>query len=124
MIRTEDGNYVGKTEFASHLSNCVLQQTTRGRAGYEAKAFLAYGRLVAQWRLTHVGSDGERVFLVGTTGTGTLTLEGSELVDGVPSVLRLTYAAVDADRVLQRWERSIDNGSTWETTATFELARH
>jgi hypothetical protein len=124
MIRTPGGDYVGKTELTPQLSNCLLQQTTKGRDGYEAKAFLAYGRLVALWRLTHVGSDGERLFLSGTAGAGTLVLQGSEIVGGVPSLVRLTYTAVDGDRLSQRWERSTNNGTTWEPTATFDLTRH
>jgi hypothetical protein len=123
LIWTLEGDFVGKTAFSSELSNCLLLQTTKGRAGYEAKAFLAYGRLAALWRLTHVGSDGERLFLEGTASAGSLVLRGREVDGGVPSLVRLTYAVVNPDLVTQRWERSVNDGSSWETVALFELRR-
>ena len=122
-IWTDDGKYVGKTEFSSELSNCLVLQTGKGQAGYESKAFLAFGRLAGLWRLTHVGSDGERLFLAGTAAGGSLVLQGTELEDGTPSLVKLTYAPVNADLVTQRWERSRDNGSTWELVANYELRR-
>lgn len=122
-IRTPGGDYVGKVEFSSELSNCLILQTTKGRAGYESKAFLAYGRLVGLWRLTHVGSDGERLFLEGTVAAGSLVLQGPEVDGGVTYLVRVTYTPVDDDRVTQRWERSADGGSSWQELAVFDLTR-
>ena len=124
MIRTPDGDYVGKTEFTSELSNCLVLQVSTGRAGYESKAFLTYGRLTGVWRMTHVGSDGERLFLEGVPGSGTLTLGGTEKDGGVDYLVRVTYTAGGTGRLTQRWERSADAGARWQELAVFDLARH
>ena len=110
-----DGPEVGSSSITSELSHCVLVERFATPKGYEWKAFLSYGRVVQRWFNTSVDSEGLRLELAGTGQPGSVVVTGLARHPGGSDVpVRVTYAAVSANKFTSTWDTSAD-GLHWTT---------
>ena len=103
-----------RSSITGDLSACLIEERLTGPAGYEARVFSTMRRLTGEWTRTYMDSRGIRVLLRGVPAAGQLVLGGTMPIAGGRTVdVRATWAPVDADRWVQRYETSTDGGATW-----------
>ena len=75
------------------------------------------------WRQTWVDDNGSYFALTGGTDGDTFALAMSTMRGGVPIELRMVFCEIEADSFRWLWERSRDDGATWDPAWEIAYAR-
>lgn len=75
------------------------------------------------WRQTWVDSTGNYWALLGGPHPEGFTFAVTELEDGREVEKRMVFSEVDRDAFAWRWERSVDDGTSWEVLWTIDYRR-
>jgi hypothetical protein len=102
-VETERGARLGRSELRSTAGGCLIEEDFTGPLGYQARAFLAYDRVTRTWYRVQGDSAGLVYELAGAVAADTATLRG-EVLPGLTAAL--TWTAIGADELHQRWEVS------------------
>lgn len=113
-VLAENGLELGRSTITAELSTCLVFERFWTPKGYEATAFLSYGRALQRWNRTYVDSEGNRIFLAGpATADGLMLMGDVALPNGERVSMRMTWTSTGPDSVEQLWEVSRDAGETW-----------
>mgnify|MGYP000096011056 FL=1 len=112
---TVGGQMAGTNSIQQILGDCVLLENWTGSKGGTGKSFNIYNSAKAKWQQTWVDNSGTVLELYGEFKDGMMRLVGENMVGGKKTLQRITWQALDKDRVRQHWEQSQDDGKTWTT---------
>ena len=108
---------------AKDLGDCLIEERLSGRAGYEAIMFTTVRRRLGEWVKTFVDNRGTNVFLKGRVVDGRPVLTGTVPSSGGSRDVRVTWVQHGADRFEQRWETTVDSGTTWDRLLIADYTR-
>ena len=115
-VVTARGNPAGESRITRILDGCVILEEWTGRRGLIGKSFDFFDASLGKWRQVWVDNKGNSLFLTGGIQGGSMVLEGSSVNQGQQVLNRITWTPNDSTHtVLQTWETSKDEGSTWTT---------
>lgn len=117
QVSSRDGPPVGTATVETDLSDCLFVEHFESVGGLQAIAFTYWDFWMDDWFRIWVDSQGERLALRGDMEAGSLVLRGTERSALGDVQVRLTLSPQGGD-VVQTWEVSRDEGSTWRSTAT------
>jgi hypothetical protein len=110
------GKVVGTSSVQLILGDCVVFENWTGASGYTGKSFNLYDAAARKWRQIWVDNRGGILEFTGEFKDGALSYTGqSSAPDGKPLADRLTFFPLSEGRVRQLWEKSADDGKTWNT---------
>jgi hypothetical protein len=105
----------GTASFTADQQQCLLEERFTGPGGYEGLSFNTFDVYTQAWVRTYVDNDGQRILMTGGLRDGAMVLTGSRKAAAGRSIeVRITWAPVAEDRVVQRWEYSQDGGASWK----------
>jgi hypothetical protein len=114
-VTAEDGRTLGTNIITRVLDGCALLESWTGAAGGTGHSLNAWDRTTGKWRQTWIDNSGGRLELTGTLqGGGNMLLANQDTTaEGAVVRQRLSFEPT-AYGVRQKWERSRDDGKTWE----------
>ena len=106
----------GTNTITRELDDKVIVERFEGRSsmeltGFSVSVFDAEGDL---WRQTWVDDHGSYFALTGGMDGDTFVLAMSTMRGGVPIELRMVFCEIQTDGFRWLWERSKDDGATWD----------
>ena len=110
----------GTNSITRRLGDCVIQEEFAGdlpSGRFEGHSVSVYDGRRGEWRQTWVDSQGGYLlFTGGLDDDGIMRLYGEPrtLADGRVQHTRMSWVDVDDDSLDWHWERSFDDGQTWE----------
>jgi hypothetical protein len=124
-----DGREVqGSNRIRRTLDGCAIVEDFDASPGGPLKGMSvsAYDARRKVWKQTWVDNQATYLDFEGgrvDEGGARLILARSTVVNGQPVRQRMVFRDVAADRLVWDWQRSRDDGATWETTWTLRYAR-
>lgn len=113
-VTTPDGKPAGTNEVTRPLGLCVLQEHWKGSGGSVGESYNIYDRVGGKWHQTWVDNGGTYLELAGGLVGTDMVLTGPErVINGKPSIDRITWTPKGPDEVHQVWDSSADGGRTW-----------
>jgi prolyl oligopeptidase len=110
------GKAAGRSRVEKVLGGCALLERWTGTDGFEGQAFHLFDRVSGRWQQRWVDSRGQMLELPGGFVDGTLRYEGPwRTREGRPTLARMEFSRLPEGRVRQRWQQSVDGGTTWRT---------
>ena len=117
------GQPAGSSNVQLLLEGCVLYENWTGVNGYTGKSFNAYNPEKKKWQQFWVDAMGRITLYEGGLQDGRLVYVGENLVDGKPTLRRMTFTPLGDGRVRQFGEDSTDGGKTWTVQYDLTYAR-
>lgn len=110
----EDGK--GKNVITKEYGGCVIQEKFDGRPTLDmlGMSVSTYDVKRGVWQQTWVDNYGNYFDLEGGFENGEMALVCEKEVEGKAARLRMVFYHIEADALDWRWERSFDDGATWE----------
>lgn len=118
----------GTNRIRRTLDGCAIVEEFDGRPGgpLQGMSVSAYDPRRKVWKQTWVDNQAGYLDFEGgriDDGAARLVLARAAVVNGQPVRQRMVFRDVAADRLVWDWQRSRDDGTTWETTWTLRYAR-
>lgn len=115
-------------EVETTLDGCAHKELMDVHASDGAHVFNAIGLRSfdisqGRWRFTEVDDRGLHLTLEGRDDEGIWRFYANRERNGQEYILRLSYPSVSSDRFQQIFERSYDNGATWERWTHIDFIR-
>ena len=108
----------------SSLDQCILIESWEGDGGHTGENVLAYNSEEKQWLLLFADNFGHAHVFQGKAAPGMVEFSGTSHDSNGDAVLhKLKIVRKDANQVEQSWEKSSDNGTTWNTVFRGEYHR-
>jgi hypothetical protein len=82
-----------------------------------------YNAQTAQWQQTWVDNQGSYLDFVGGLAGDKMILSRQTVVKGEPVLQRMVWADIEPDSLHWSWERSNDDGKTWQVVWAIEYRR-
>jgi hypothetical protein len=112
----QGGKPAGTNKIELILNRCVIQENWTGSGGFTGKSFNEYNEQSKQWQQFWVDNSGSGIFFTGNFQDGKMHLRSEgKTADGKQVMTRMIYTPMGKDRLRQLWERSDDDGKTWQT---------
>lgn len=107
------------------LDKCLVVENWDGGRGHYGQNTFAYSADDNKWYGMFTDNEGRvHIFTAGKVASGTAEFEGPSRGSNGEAILnRVKVVRVSSDRVEQTWEKSTDNGTTWNTVFRGEYAR-
>jgi hypothetical protein len=106
------------------LGKCLIVESWGGGTGHSGENMFAYSPDDKSWHGMFADNQGRVHVFEGNVSEGSAEFLGRSRGPNGEAVLnRIKIVRVNADKVEQSWEKSIDNGSTWKTEFRGEYAR-
>ncbi len=114
-------NSPGKDEFTETKAKNSINKILNGKViqenfsmtGFNGKSWTAYNPTTKKWKQTWVDDSGAYLLFDGGMEAEGMTLH---LTNGAPGTkMRMTFREVKKDSFKWLWQRSTDEGKTWET---------
>jgi hypothetical protein len=127
--RAPDGRDAqGTNRIRRTLDGCVIVEEFDGTPGGPLKGMSVstYDVRRKVWKQTWVDNQASYLELEGgrvDDGAVRLILSRAAVVNGQPLRQRMVFRDVEKDRLVWDWQRSRDDGQTWETTWSIRYAR-
>jgi len=112
-VHNAAGKVAGTNTITQILGTCVLEEHWKGAGGSEGKSFNMYSAANGKWYQTWVDNSGNRLDLSGGLVDGNMVLSGKTKTPKGMVLDKITWSLLDDGRVRQHWERSPDDGKTW-----------
>lgn len=114
------GKAAGHSRIDAILDGCVIMENWTGAGGSNGKSFNIYNATLDRWEQYWVDNGGTRLMLSGNLVNGAMVLEGRQdkpdPKTGIVQRERITWTPNDDGSVRQHWERSVDNGKSWQSS--------
>ena len=125
------GNKAGDSKITLILDSCILLEewtsnSTPGSFRYQGKSFNTYNANTKQWQQTWVDNTGTSThYVYGQAKANKIEFKTApyQVTKDTMAILRLTFFALEKDKVRQLGEQSKDNGVTWTTQYDLEYRR-
>lgn len=117
-VFTPDGKQAGENRIDAIDDGCALHERWRGAGGFSGTSLNHWDKVALQWRQHWVDNQGGSLQLTGGWLGGSMVLSGSAPQKDKPGALllhRITWTPLADGAVRQWWQRSLDDGKTWET---------
>jgi hypothetical protein len=109
-----NGAAQGSLTVRTGAAGCLLEETITGHAGFEGLAYGSFHPQVQRWFRAYMDTDGRYIRMNGVKAGNRMVLTGNRIgANGALVVVRLSWEPVAPDRVSQRWEFSLDGGTTF-----------
>lgn len=110
----------GTNEIRRILDGRIIQENfssipTDGSQPFQGMSVSAYDAANAQWRQTWVDNQGGYLDFVGSFADGKMILSRDAILEGKPVKQRMVWQNIQADSLDWAWERSEDDGRSWQT---------
>jgi hypothetical protein len=76
-----------------------------------------------RWRQTWVDSNGTYLDLVGVESDSRISFQRETVIDSRPVVQRMVWLDVETDSFRWQWQRSSDDGASWEVVWEIDYRR-
>jgi len=96
-------------------------QTPTGR--YRGRSWTVYDAEIGIWQQTWVDDQGAFTVFEGTVRDDRMILSRTTTRDGVEVQQRMVWHSIVLDRLVWDWERSTDDGVSWETLWSITYTR-
>lgn len=98
------------------LDGRVIQENFDGAPAIEFRgmSLSVYSPKLEQWRQTWVDNSGNYWDFLGGVEGSDMVLATDDVIEGQPVKLRMVFTNIGRDALDWRWERSDDNGQTWQ----------
>lgn len=111
----------GTNEISLILDDCVVQESFNG-SGAIGHSVSVYHVPLKKWRQTWVDSTGGYFALVGGPDDEGFRLDLTRLSDNAP-YMRMIWRNIERDSMDWHWQRSSDEGKTWEDSWVIHYVR-
>lgn len=109
----EDDTGKGTNDIVLILDDCVVEENFKDNNGFIGRSHSVYHALPELWRQTWVDNQGGYFALTGGPDDEGFKLEITRISDKAP-YMRMIWRNVEQDSLDWHWQRSPDEGKTWE----------
>ncbi len=121
---TSGGRKIAESSIQRIIGSCVIYENYSDPGGYTGKSFNFYDAVLKKWRQTWVDNGGNVSEFSGEYKDNAMHYEGeSHRRDGQRFLRKMTVTRLDADRVRQYSEFSMDGGKSWKSNYDFLYLR-
>jgi len=110
---TANDKVAGSSKITSILGGCVIFEEWKSASPYAGKSFNRFDPETKTWSQIWVDSTGGILKLVGEYKDGKMILQGEHINAGEAVIDRITWTNNEDGTVRQVWEKSKDNGQSW-----------
>jgi hypothetical protein len=106
------------------LDKCLLVESWAGGKSHTGKNMFAYSSDDKSWHGMFADNEGRVHIFEGKVTPGSAEFTGPSVgVDGKAVLNRIRIVRINADKVEQTWEKSSDNGATWNVEFRGDYSR-
>lgn len=112
------GQKVGTNTIQKIQGNCVLTENWIGGKGSTGTSFSYYDRKTKTWNQLWIDNSGGNLNITGNFRDGKMVLMGEKQHNAVKDISfqdRITWTDNKDKTVRQHWERTTDDGKSWNT---------
>ena len=111
-----DGDQHGRNTITRILDSRVIQEQFNGAPSldFRGMSLSVYSARLGRWRQTWVDSEGNYWDFRGGVQGNDFILATDDVIDGRPVRLRMVFYNIAREELDWRWERSDDDGRTWQ----------
>jgi hypothetical protein len=118
----------GSNEITRILDGRIIQENFNSipdddSPPYQGLSVSAYDAESAQWRQTWVDNQGGYLDFAGSFADGKMILSRDAIVADKPVKQRMVWQNIEADSLDWAWERSEDNGRSWQALWSIHYSR-
>ncbi len=118
----------GTNEITRILDGRIIQENFKSEPNDQGQylqgiSVSAYDPTIDQWKQTWVDNQGAYLDFVGDYEDGKMILSRDAILQDKPIKQRMVWHNIHADKFDWSWERSKDNGESWETVWFIEYKR-
>jgi len=117
----------GVNVITAELGDCVVEENFAGDGGgteFIGNSVSVYNAKSGKWRQTWVDNRGGYLVFEGGMEDDRMVLYGSGEQNGETFLTRMIFADIEKDSLTWNWERSTDDGATWEPNWVIQYRRH
>ncbi len=125
-----DTTYVGSTQLTikKALGDCALQEDivvhgTNAELIFKAIGIRSYDKTSQSWKFTEVDNTSRHLTFNGREENNEWGFYLERERDGTKYLLRLRYPSINRDHFQQIFERSYDNGKSWQQSSHIDFKR-
>jgi hypothetical protein len=123
-----EGQAVGAAQgtlvVSSEAGGCLLEESITGHAGFAGLSYAAFHPQVQRWFRAYMDTNGRYIRLNGVFNGTRMVMTGNRIAaNGALVVVRVTWEPNGADRVIQRWEFSLDGGATFASEKEYTFVK-
>jgi len=106
----------GTNRIVRILDERVIQENFDGTPSldFRGMSLSVYSEKLQQWQQTWTDSQGSYWHFTGGVVGNEMILTTNDVIDGQPVLLRMVFYNITQDELDWRWERSDDDGATWQ----------
>jgi hypothetical protein len=112
-VHTADGELAGTNTIQPLFDGCVLQEHWQGVGGSAGTSLNLYREADGKWHQTWVDARAGMLELSGGWKDGKMVLSGKTPSKRGEMLDEITWEPLEDGRVRQHWQRSPDQGKTW-----------
>ena len=115
----------GKNVITRILDECIIQENFRGEGGFNGMSVSTLHRRTGKWHQTWVDGQGGYIAFTGDFREGEMDLRTDPFPNpsGATQINRMLWTNITADSLDWHWQRSLDDGATWEDMWVIRYAR-
>jgi|SRR5579863_8897288 len=115
---------VGSSTVSVTLDQCMVVESWDGGKGHRGENMFAYSSDDKSWRGMFADNQGRVHVFEGQVASGSAEFRGPSRGPSGEAVLnRIKVVRINADKVEQSWEKSLDQGATWKMEFRGEYSR-
>jgi hypothetical protein len=98
------------------LDGCVILEQFDGTPAIKLQGWSvsSYNQAAGKWKQTWVDNQGGYLDFTGSYHDGEMALSRETVIEGEDALQRMVWYNITQDELDWRWERSFDEGKTWE----------
>ena len=106
----------GTNKVEKILGSCVIKENFDGTPAINliGKSYSVFDARDKMWKQTWVDNSGGYLDFTGGFENGSMILSRTAKVGGKEFMQRMVWYDISADNFMWNWERSADNGKTWQ----------
>lgn len=121
ILTGKSRNAPGKEEYTDTKATNSIKKVLNGKvveenfsmSGFKGRSWTTYNPRTKKWNQTWVDDTGSYLLFEGATDQDGMTLNQTNCPPGIK--MRMTFRDIKKDSIKWLWQRSSDDGKTWET---------
>ena len=119
-----EGAAQGTLVVSSGAGGCLLEESLAGHAGFAGLSYAAFHPQVQRWFRAYMDTDGRYIRLNGVFDGTRMVMTGNRIgANGALVIVRVTWEPNGPDRVIQRWQFSLDGGATFDSQKEYTFVK-